>query len=219
MARNRPRSGEIARVSGQKHEEDTRNPKEAPTGPENNVPGSFFRIFWFSLGWALFRNFTGSPKGVFPRPVRLYVFVYVVRVSLLRPPTVPTRSPRQRRTPWSRVARDAGSVLRSRGDRATFLAAVSGQPGCHSTIFYDIKLHYRTRVFIILVSPKPKTPDLLHDGGTRWATNSGSSTGMNGMCHVPSILLTAFTLRTYAVKALTTSKWGRMPCRAHYSEH
>ncbi len=50
LERNRPRFGEIARESGQKHEEDARNPKKAPTGPENSVPGSFFAFFGFRWG-------------------------------------------------------------------------------------------------------------------------------------------------------------------------
>ena len=37
MGRNRPRLGEIGQESGQKDEEDTRNPKKALPGPENGI--------------------------------------------------------------------------------------------------------------------------------------------------------------------------------------
>ena len=88
MAGKRPRFGEIGRESCKKDEESVRNPKKTLPGPENGIQGVFFCTFRSLLTWALFRNFAGSPNRYVSRPFRPCIFVYILRVSLFRPPIV-----------------------------------------------------------------------------------------------------------------------------------
>ena len=72
MARNRPTFGEIARESGDKNEEITRNPKNALTRPEDGVRGAIFPIFALRGAHLFFFSeiSTSLPKGAFRRLVR-----------------------------------------------------------------------------------------------------------------------------------------------------